>query len=754
MNQKSASPPRNTGPLPVPPVTVAVLGNPNTGKSTLFSALTQLSQRTGNYPGVTVERRTGYFSQGAVRFELTDLPGAYSLAPRSPDEMLTVQVLMGQGPVKRPPDVILCVVDASNLRRNLFLVSQLLDLQLPLVIALNMTDVAQRRGIAVDPVAMSQSLGVPVVPIQANRETGLNQLKNVLVEAAGRLPTTHQPFNQQIGETLDRLEKDCPEDCSLKRFVVTRMLFDVDGFMTDRLRSIVGNDFVTALLSTRQALAQSTGRSLPENESAARFDWISAQLPNFVRRHGASRPGWSARVDRFLTHPFTGMLFAVVVLLILFQAVFSIADPASWLIDSSKTAVAGVVESLIPAGSFRSLLVDGVIEGVGGVLVFLPQILLLFLFIGLLEDSGYLARASFLMDRSLSRMGLSGMALIPLLSSFACAIPGIMATRTIANRRERLITILIAPLMSCSARLPVYILLISAFVPERSFLGGLFGLHGLVMLGMYLVGSLTAIAVAWVLRRWMSGQGGSDFLMELPPYKLPQARTVVRRMLEAGWDFIQGAGTLIVAVTILVWAAAWFPRSEANLPASLRDQLTVAADRLQQAERDAWPTERVAPLEESLEELQVQADAIHLEHSFLARGGRWLNPLTRPLGWDWRITSGVVASFPAREVVVSTLGVIFGLGRDVDEESVPLKQRLASARHPETGRPLFTLPVALGLMVFFALCAQCVSTLAIIRRETASWRWPIVSFVYMTVLAWLGAFATYQLGSWIWPPAV
>ncbi len=730
-------------------ISVAVLGNPNTGKSTLFSGLTNLSQRTGNYPGVTVERRTGKFLHGGMRFELTDLPGAYSLAPRSPDEMLTVQVLMGQGPVSRPPDVILCVLDASNLRRNLFLVSQLLDLQLPIVIALNMTDVAKRRGIVVNPIAMSETLGVPVVPIQANRLTGLNQLKNVLVSAAKESPATHRPFSTQIDDTLNRLEQDCPDDCSLKRFVVTRMLFDVDGFMTDRLRGMVGDDFVSAMGNSRTELTTLTGRSLAENESASRFDWINSLLPKFVSRSDIRRATWTARADRFLTHPVTGLLFAVLVLLVLFQAVFRVADPASWLIDSTQSAISSGIEAVVPAGSLRSLLVDGVIAGVGGVLVFLPQIMLLFLFIGLLEDSGYLARASFLMDKYLSRIGLSGMALIPLLSSFACAIPGIMATRTIASRRERLITILIAPLMSCSARLPVYILLISAFVPRHSFLGGLFGLHGLVMLAMYMVGSIVAIVVAWILRRWMSGHGGDDFLMELPPYKLPQARTVVRRMMEAGWDFVQGAGTLIVAVTILVWAAAYFPRSETVIPQTLRSELAGLESRLEELPEGA-ETE-LAELESSRWRLSGQIDAIYLENSFLARGGRMLTPVTRPLGWDWRITSGVVAAFPAREVVVSTFGVIFGLGGDVDEESASLRDQLIHAKHNGSDRPLFTLPVALGLMVFFALCAQCVSTLATIKRETGSWRWPIVSFTYMTVLAWVGAFLTVKIAGWIWP---
>ncbi len=730
---------------------VAVLGNPNTGKSTLFNALTGANQRTGNYPGVTVERREGRLKVGGTSLQLVDLPGTYSLAPRSPDEMVTVQTLLGNTERRRPPDLILCVVDASNLSRNLFLVSQLLDLNLPLVVALNMVDVATKRGLEIDVSAMSRLLGVPVIPVQAHKRIGLEALKQQLSQTINQPPQIpHDPFSKHVNATITRLHNACPDDCHLKRFVVTRLLFDADGFMTSRLKNIVGPQVVDSLPSEQRELAQTSGVSLAEQESQARYQWIKSNLDLFLRRPVASQTTKTARADQVLTHPIWGLAIVAVVMAVLFQLVFFMAEPASAAIDWGKGLLGTAVTQIVPAGAFQSLLVDGIIEGVGSVLVFLPQIVTLFLILAILEDSGYLARASFLMDRHLSRLGLSGVALIPLLSSFACAIPGVMATRVITNPRERLLTILIAPLMSCSARLPVYILLIAAFVPNWTWAYGLIGLKGLVMLAMYLVGIVTAIGVAAVLRWWLIPGGSQSFFIELPTYKRPQVSALVRRMWEGGWSFVRDAGTLIIAVTILVWAAAYYPRSESILPPELMAQVDVLQLDYDRSVQDQLPPELIE--ERLAEKLAVEnrIQALHLENSYLGRAGRWIEPVVRPLGWDWRIGSAVIASFPAREVVVGTMGVIFGLGGEEDEESEGLQQALRNATWSGTNRPLFTLPVALGLMVFFALCAQCVSTLAVIRRETNSWWWPTVTFVYMTVLAYVATWLVYQVGTyWI-----
>ncbi len=726
-----------------PNFTVVVLGNPNAGKSTLFNGLTGVKQHVGNYPGVTVEKRTGLLSINDENYELVDLPGTYSLAPNSPDEMLAVKILLGKPPAATKPDVILCVIDASNIQRNLFLVSQVLELHQPTVVAVNMIDVAKRNGIEIDCQKLQELLGVPVVPVQAKRREGFEELKQAIAKSRNRSPEfVHDPFEANLKDRIEHLESTCPSDCALKRFAVTRMLFDTDGFMSDQLKSEVGPDTLESV-ATEKLKMETSEDAVFESESNARYAWITRHRDDFVKQTGPVRSSSiSDRLDAWLTHPIFGMGVAIVVVVLLFQLVFWIADPASTMIDWFNGTLAIGVNYLIPAGTLNSLLVDGLINGVGSVLIFLPQILLLFFILALLEDSGYLARAAFLMDRFLSKIGLSGVTLFPLLSSFACAIPGIMATRVIKNDRERLVTILIAPLMSCSARLPVYVLLIATFVPAKSYVGGLLGLRGLTMLAMYMIGIVVAVIVAWILRRTFIKSPPTSFVLELPSYKVPSLRNVWQRMFDGGWSFVRDAGTIIVAVTILVWAAAYFPRINADKPpAELAGDFATVA-RLETLVVDSTEQEELA---DKLKTAQNNISAFHLRQSYLGRSGKLIEPIVKPLGWDWRIGSAAIASFPAREVVVSTMGVIFGLGSEVDEESDSLREQLASAKWEGTDRPLFTLPVALSLMVFFALCAQCVSTLAVIKRETNSWFWPVFSFVYMTVLAYIGALVTYQV---------
>lgn len=731
---------------------VVVLGNPNAGKSTLFNGLTGIKQQVGNYPGVTVEKRSGQFSFGGSQFELIDLPGTYSLAPHSPEEMLAVKILLGKHPAEAEPDVILCVVDASNLERNLFLVSQVLELQRPTVVALNMTDVAERRGMEIDCAQLEKILGVPVVSVQAKNRLGFEQLKSTIAQAVGHCPLqVHDPFEASMKQRIERLEKACPNDCQLKRFTITRMLFDTDGFMLDQLKSEIDP---TILASVKEEQNQmSAERAGFESESHARYTWIKRHIDSVVTR---SRPvvggTWTDRLDAILTHPILGLMIASLVMMVLFQLVFAIAEPASQMIDLFNSSLSSVVEAIVPEGALRSLLVDGLINGVGGVLVFLPQILLLFFILGVLEDSGYLARAAYLLDKYLSKLGLSGVTLFPLLSSFACAIPGIMATRVIKDPRERMITILIAPLMSCSARLPVYILLIAVFVPDEAYFWGWVGLPGLVMMAMYFVGIIAAVGVAWVLKKTILKTASSSFVLELPSYKLPGIRNIWQRMFDGGWAFVRDAGTMIVCVTIVVWAAVYFPRVDlANPPSELAASVASLDAASEQLEALAdQNSEQAESLKAEIENADNQIASYQLRNSILGRTGRLIEPIVKPLGWDWRIGSAAIASFPAREVVVSTMGVIFGVGGDVDEESPTLRGKLRTVKWDGSDRPLFTLPVALSIMVFFALCAQCVSTLAVIRRETNSWRWPIFTFTYMTVLAYVAAFATFQITNLFW----
>jgi len=460
---------------------------------------------------------------------------------------------------------------------------------------------------------------------------------------------------------------------------------------------------------------------------------------------------WGGRSDRRDNNDSSpvGAIIAILamVLLVMFSAVFSWAQvPMDW-IDAGISAVSSVVESRMGEGALRSLIVDGVIGGVGAVVIFLPQILILFLLLTALEECGYMARAAYLMDKVMLKVGLSGRSFIPLLSSFACAIPGVMAARVIENRRDRLTTILIAPLMSCSARLPVYTLMIAAFIPQRSLMGGLLHLQGLTLFAMYSVGVVVAAVVAWLLKRTVLRSGPPAFVMEMPEYQWPSPRVIVARAVERGLDFVKNAGTVIFAVSILMWGALYYPRASSPEFTAVVEQKQSLETNLAQAEA-AGDSARVGEIEESIRTAENKLAGIQQRQSFLGRAGRLIEPVVRPLGWDWRIGSAVIASFPAREVVVATLGVVFDVGADVEEDAgqESLRSAMRNATWPDSGKPLFNVPVALSIMVFFALCAQCISTLAVIGRETGGWQWPVFSFVYMTGLAYAAAFATYRIG--------
>jgi ferrous iron transport protein B len=714
------------------------VGNPNTGKSTLFMALAGVRQRIGNYPGVTVEKKIGHLRHDEQLFELIDLPGTYSLAPRSPDEMVAVDVLLGRGQSAHPPDVVLSIVDASNLERNLFLVSQVLSLGLPTVIALNMTDIARDRQIEIDIQALAERLGVAVVPVQANRRAGLERLKIALADAVTKpVSKRENPFPAEFQRRTRDLATWLNETTSnqIPPVLVERLLLDTSGYLASELLNGDADEVAAKLSKQREGLA-AAGLPVPAVEAIARYDWVARVLDGVCQRHLQQRPSMSDQIDAVLTHKLWGTLIFIATMAVLFSSIFFLAAPLMDFIDSLIGRFAGWVEGAIPAGALQSLLVDGVIGGVGAVVIFLPQILILFLFIAILEDCGYMARAAFLMDRLMAGVGLSGKSFIPLLSSFACAVPGIMATRVIENRRDRLATILIAPLMSCSARLPVYVILIGAFVPAQSYLGGIVGLQGLVLLAMYLVGAVVAVGVAWVLKKTLLRGETPPFVMELPSYKVPALRTVAYRMTERGWAFLARAGTVIFAVTILVWAAAYYPHSDAQVAADIAAQRAAITDPAELAEFESQ--ENLARLEASL----------HQRYSFLGRAGQWIEPAVRPLGWDWRIGCAAIASFPAREVVMGVLGVLYNVGPDVDvgaeTDQIRLRDRLRAARWDDTGEPVYNLAVALSIMVFFALCAQCAATLAVIRRETNSWRWPAFTFAYMTTLAYVAALITYQ----------
>jgi len=748
-------------------LTVALVGNPNTGKSTLFTALAGVRQRIGNYPGVTVEKKIGYLRQGDRQWALVDLPGTYSLSPNSLDEMVVVDVLLGRRDDVPSCDAVICIVDASNLERNLYLVSQVLEFSRPTVVALNMIDIAEARGMKIDAARLSSRLGIPVVPIQANKHRGLAELKAALertVELGA--PSSDSPFPPEFCEEVAALGEVLVPAAAhgrvlsvVPRYIVERLLLDTTGYLEQSgLVTTAADDDKSQLhahLLTARARLAAAGCQVPAIEAIARYGWAGRMLDGVISEPSQRPETTSDRLDRFLTHRLWGTLTFAVVMFILFSSIFIIARPLMNLLDGAADSLAGFVKSHMAEGAMRSLLVDGIIAGAGSVIVFLPQILILFMFIAILEDCGYMARAAYLMDKLMVRVGLSGKSFIPLLSSFACAIPGIMATRVIENRRDRLTTILVAPLMSCSARLPVYTLLIGAFIPAGKYAAGFLPLQGLTLFCMYLVGVIAAVIVALILKRTLLRGETPPFVMELPPYKVPSPRLVLERMVDRGWAFIRRAGTLILAVAIVVWALLYYPHNSAAVQESVakeRAALAAQIDRLpgDDARRSELVTE-LSRYDDPAQQAQLLAGA-YQRQSMLGRLGRFIEPVVRPLGWDWRVGCAAIASFPAREVVLGTLGVIYNLG-DVDlkenEGQTQLQSQLRAAVWDDSSRPVFTIPMALGLMVFFALCAQCAATLVVIKRETKTWRWPIFTFVYMTVLAYFGALATYQIGTWL-----
>lgn len=710
---------------------VAVIGNPNTGKSALFNALTGLRQKVGNYPGVTVEKHLGFLSLDGTEVRLVDLPGLYSLAAHSPDELLALDVLLGRLDEIGRPDAVLIVVDASNLRRNLFLVTQILELGLPAVVALNMMDAAEARGIKLELEELRQRLGAWVVPVVATRGRGVDDLRRALAAAISGAAPVSLGILPELEGAAEKLAAELGAANGYRPtvFEIERALIDSGGAAERRIAERLGDRALDEIREARQVLGN--GTSLAELEARRRYDWIGSLLTDTMTV-GEAKADLSERIDRLVVHPVLGSLIFVALMGVVFQAVFSWAAPLMDLIDGAAGSLSQAIYGAMGEGALASLLADGVVAGVGSVVVFLPQILILFTFILFLEDTGYMARAAFLMDRLMRATGLSGHSFIPMLSSFACAVPGILATRVIPHRRDRLATILAAPFMTCSARLPVYALLISAFIPDRRYLYGLVNLQGLVLLGLYLLGIAGGIATALLLKRTLLRGPTPTFLMELPPYRWPSLRSVLLRLLDRTKIFLKRAGTVIFTVAVVVWGLSYFPHPgeiEERFDAERRQAETLASG---------------AELEERLADIDHMEASAYLEQSLLGRLGKTVEPLFRPLDWDWKVSSAVIAAFPAREVVIAVLGTIYAVGSDVEPEDRSLIDRIKNAEHPGGGK-VFSLPMALGLMVFFAFCLQCGATVAAIRRETNSWSWPVFAWVYMTVLAYAGAFVTLEV---------
>lgn len=649
-----------------PPLVIALAGNPNAGKTTLFNRLTGGRAKVGNYPGVTVEKITGKFTtSGGRRVHAIDLPGTYSLSARSLEEQIALDVIHGNLDGMEAPQLIIVVVDSSNLERNLYLVEQLREIGAPIVVALNMIDVARQRGISISTDMMSAMLRVPVIPMSARSGEGVDAL-------------------------LDHIDSI------------------VDEPVRPELKTL--EDGGVALITER-------------------YRRIEAVCAEAVSRPQESVETLSDRADMVLTHRIFGPLFFIGLMAFIFVSIFSWASPLMDLIDSGVGLLSSGVEALLPDGFFRALLTEGIIAGVGNVVIFLPQIAILFIFLAILDDSGYMSRAAFIMDRIMRKMGLSGQSFIPLLGSFACAVPGIMASRTIASRRDRMATIFVAPFMSCSARLPIYVMVTAAFFPRPLT-------AGLVILSMYLLGIVAAIITAFIVGRLFFKAGPEPFLMELPPYRMPTVRNVWFSVSTRCWDFLKRAGSIILIFTVILWVMMQFPKPPQETIAGYEAQRETLMARQEAGEH----------VDQELTAVILEENNAYLSHSIAGRLGHLIEPIVKPLGYDWKIGVGIIASFSAREVLVSTLGVIYSVGEDEAlEEPLSVADAMKADTWPD-GSPIFTPLVGISILVFFVLALQCMSTIAVAKREMGSWKWAALQFGYMTGLAYVAAMVVYQGG--------
>jgi ferrous iron transport protein B len=753
------------GIAPVPParpLRVALAGNPNSGKSTLFNGLTGGRSRVGNYPGVTVETRLGRWRGLSVEAvlggpaEVLDVPGCYSLTARSPEEVLAIDTIRGRTDVAPRPDVVLDVVDATNLERNLYLTVQLMELRVPVVVVLTMDDLLERDGGRLDVVALEAALGVPVVRGGRGSRECHEELARAIERAlANEPPGRPWRWSQAAAEALvaELAESvrlgglaDNGEADGLAHWLLAQVGDEADGGREapDPEAPVVDAALRVRVQRTLDALTEHLGEVARGEHGAVgeligrRYAWIAERVGPVV---GPRRTGRrvSDRIDAVITHRVLGPAIFLGVMAVVFQLMFTWSEPLIGGVEVGIGALAALVRDGLPDGPLRDLLVQGVIAGVGNVLVFVPQIAILFALLALLNASGYLARAAYIMDRVMARVGLHGKAFVPLLTSFACAVPGIAATRTIESRRDRFVTILVAPLMTCSARLPVYALLIGVFFEASRPVAGPFTVGGLLLLGLYLAGLVGALGMAGLLRRTLFRGPRPPLILELPPYHRPRLAEVWRDVRENTWVFLRDAGTIILACTIVLWAVLSYPKAPAELEArydAAFEELAAAAPA-----EDGDP-EELARYETARRALVEARNREVVEHSAAGWVGSAVQPAFDPLGYDTRLVVSLMAAISAREVMVSALGVSYGVGEEVDEESVTLREALR-------GDDRMNAAVALSLLVWFVFAFQCVSTLAAVKRETKSWRWPAFLVVYQTSLAWVAAFVTYRAALWV-----
>ncbi|MBV8389458.1 MAG: ferrous iron transport protein B [Mucilaginibacter sp.] len=695
---------------------VALVGNPNTGKSTLFNVLTGLNQKIGNFPGVTVDKKTGFCDlPDGRRAEIIDLPGTYSLYPKSRDESIVFSVLADKANPLRP-NLVVIILDASNLKRNLLLYTQVADLKLPVIVALNMMDLAKKSGITIDVNAFAQKLGVPVVPISARKIEGIDQLKKA-ISYANKVALQEDTIDveslapQLIAQISKEIEVENPY-YALQLAHQHETLKFLSPTQSDRIEEL------ELEFSFHSQKAQAT-------ETIARYNFINDLLYDTVKKNEtAQEENISNKIDKILTHRVFGFVIFFAILLFIFQSIFAWSAYPMELIGDFFVWTRSSLHHVLPAGPLTSLVVDGVMGGLSGVMVFIPQIAILFGFISILEDTGYMSRVTFMMDRLMRKVGLNGKSVVPLIGGFACAVPSIMSTRTIENWKDRMITIMVTPLVTCSARLPIYTLLIALVVPNRN-VWWIFNLQGLVLTCMYLFSLVSAITVAFVMKFLLKARERGYFIMELPVYRMPRWKNVGQDMYNRAKAFVFQAGKVIVAISVILWVLASYG----------------PGDRFKQIEQKYKQPQYTKQL--NPDDLHRAIASEKLENSYAGVLGHVIEPVIKPLGFDWKIGIALITSFAAREVFVGTMATIYSVEGDAEKmESV--QQKMKTAKDPD-GQPVFTVAVAFSLMMFYAFAMQCASTMAVVYRETKNWRWPASQFIYMTGLAYIISFITYHL---------
>ncbi len=675
-------------------VKVAIVGNPNSGKSSIFNKLTGLNQKIGNFPGVTVENKKGVLKLlDGSKVDLIDLPGTYSLHPKSQDEAVTSDILLEPNH-DLFPDLVLYTLDASNMERSLLLYSQVTDLGFPTLVALNQVDTASKKGYKIDVDLLEEVLTTEVAVVDGRKGDGMLSLKRGI---------------------KNKLHKPTKGTSFLSSEVIHSLAGGSEGEWY--------TSFIHRLRKSDTDVSTEVIDKLKYREVFERYRRINQITPGFLSKklESGQRNKSDQRIDRIVNHPVLGYLIFGLILFVMFQAIFAWAEPLMDIIDLAFSQLSSAVLTILPEGVFTSLLANGVIPGLGGVFIFIPQIALLFLFIGVLEETGYMSRAVFLMDRMMTKFGLNGKSIVPMISGMACAIPAVMAARTIDNWRDRLITIMVTPLMSCSARLPVYAIMIALVIPSTKVLG-VFNVQGLVLTGLYVLGFVCALICAWVFKKIIPTQEGSFFLMELPAYKLPRPRNLLTTVFNKSKTFVLSAGKIILAISMVLWFLASYGPSE---------QMAAAEEEVGKEFNSTDP------------DFEKALEAYRLEHSYAGHLGKLIEPAIRPLGYDWKIGIGLIASFAAREVFVGTLATIYSLGDT--EEPTTIKAKLEKEVDKRTGKPVFDLATGLSILIFYVFAMQCMSTLAVVQRETKSWKWPLIQLFYMTVLAYGSAFITYQI---------